>query len=632
MKNKFLLSVLLLIVQLFSLQIKAQQSTLPSPLNIQDAYKTGTRTFDGKPGPNYWQNKSEYKIKAELDPASRKLSGEESIAYFNNSPDTLTQIVLHLYPDFYRKGNARDFEVDPDAINDGTVIEKLFVNGEELKINGGKTSPRHEGTNLFIPLSKNLFPKSSAAIKIAWNYTIANESQVRTGAYDSTSFFVAYWYPQIAVYDDIDGWDVLSYTGQAEMYNDFNDYEVEITVPEGFLLWSTGVLQNPEEVYSQNILERYKNTLQSDKIINIVTKKDLENGNATADKEKLVYKIKAENVPDFAFAVSDHYLWDASTLVVDKQTGRRTFISAAYNKSTEYFSNVAEIARKTIESFSTKIPGIPYPYPRMTVFNGQGGMEFPMMCNDSAIEDVSGTVHVTSHEICHTYFPFYMGINEKKYAWMDEGWATMLPFDFQTENAPGYDPRTRNAQSYSEFAGGETDTPPTTLSYLIKNPAYRTASYRKPGAAYEFLRQFLGDEKFLKALREYMNRWNGKHPLPYDFFFTFNQSTGENLDWYWKPWFFENKYPDLALSAKVEENGISINVVNKGGLPLPVVVKLYFEDDTEEIVRIGYADLWKDGRREFSHFIKTTKKVNKIELGTTQVPDANLKDNTIDLK
>lgn len=630
MKNKILLSALLFIVQLFSAHIKAQQSTLPLPLNVQHAYENGTRTYDGKPGPNYWQNNSVYKIKAELEPASRKLSGEETITYYNNSPDTLKQIVIRLYPDLYRKGNARDFEIEPSVVNDGVVIEKLIVNGEELKIDGGKTSPRREGTNLFIPLSKNLFPKSTAEIKIDWNYTIANESQVRTGAYDSTSFFVAYWYPQAAVYDDIDGWDANNYTGQTEMYNDFNNYEVEITTPKNFLLWSTGVLQNPEEVYSQNILEKYNSALQSDKVINIITKKDLESGNVTADKEKLVYKIFAEHVPDFAFAMSDHYLWDASSLVVDKQTGRRTFISAAYNiKNTENFSNVASVARKAIESFSTRIPGVPYPYPRMTVFNGQGGMEFPMMCNNSSEDNLRGTVHLTSHEICHTYFPFYMGINERKYAWMDEGWATMLPLDFQTENAPGYDPRTRNALSYSEFAGREAEVPPITLSYIIQNPAYRTASYRRPGTAYEFLRQFLGDERFLNALHEYMNRWNGKHPLPYDFFFTFNQSVGENLDWYWKPWFFESKYPDLALTAKEVNQEIKISVANKGGLPLPVIIKFYFEDGTDEIIFSGGADLWKDCKTEMLHTAGSKKKVRRIELGTTQIPDTDQTNNQI---
>lgn len=632
MRNRFLPFALLFIVQFIPNHTKAQHTSLLPPLNLRHAYETGTRSYKGKPGANYWQNRSEYKIKAELNPASRKVTGEETITYYNNSPDTLKQIIIRLYPDFYRKGNARDFEIDAEVVNSGMEIEKLIVGGEEIKLGTDKNSPGREGTNLFVTLLNPLSPQATIELKVNWNYTIANKSQVRTGAYDSTSFFVAYWYPQVAVYDDIDGWDIQSYTGQAEMYNDFNDYEVEITVPKGFLLWSTGVLQNPEEVYSQNVLERYKNASQSDKIINIVTKKDLENRNVTTDKEKLVYKTRAEYVPDFAFAVSDHYLWDASSLVVDKQTGRRTFVSAVYNKNTGYFSNVAEIARKAIESFSAEIPGVPYPYPCMTVFNGQGGMEFPMMCNDSAIEDLLGTVHVTSHEICHTYFPFYMGINEEKYAWMDEGWATMLPFDFQTENAPGYDPRTRNAQSYSEIAGGETDTPPITLSYLIKNPAYRTASYRRPGAAYEFLRQFLGDEKFLKALHDYMNTWNGKHPIPYDFFFTFDQSTGENLDWYWKPWFFENKYPDLALSAKAAESGIDIKVKNNGGLPLPVVIKLYFEDDTNETVHMGNADLWKDGKTEIAHFIDTKKKVSRIELGTTQVPDTNTDDNTVVLK
>jgi hypothetical protein len=616
----------------FTSSLYSQNVTLHIPTNFQNSFKKGIRSFDGKPGINYWQNKANYKIKARLEPKTRTLSGEETVTYFNNSPDTLKQIVLRLYQDICKKGGARDFSLDPLDISNGTQIKKLLVEGNELEINEDKNSSNITGTNLFIPLKKQLVPKAKIEISLEWSFVIPSKAPVRMGTYDSSSFFIAYWYPQVAVYDDIDGWDVLDYTGQTEMYNDFNNYEVEISVPRGFLLWSTGVLQNPEEVFSKNILAKYNSVLQSEKIINVVDSVDLASGNTTSENEMLVYKIKAENVPDFVFSTSDHYLWDASTLVVDKKTGRKSFISAVYNKNNKYFSNVAEVAAKSIENFSTHMPAVPYPYPVMTVFNGQGGMEFPMMCNNSAVPDLRGTVHLTSHEICHTYFPFYMGTNERKYAWMDEGWAIMLPFDFQTENAPGYDPRSRNSQSYSDFAGKDTDVPLIIPSYNLKSPSYRTASYRRPGVAYEFLRQFLGDEIFLKALHEYVNRWNGKHPVPYDFFFTFDNVIGENLDWFWKPWFFENKYPDLSIENTKQENGsVKCGIKNIGGLPLPIILKAYFEDGSSEIIFEKNASVWKTLNDTVEVNISQNKKIVKLELGSTQIPDVDNSNNIVDM-
>ena len=628
MKNLF---KIILAVVIISVQVSAQDNSLQIPLNFQKAYAKHTRSFDGKPGPDYWQNKSDYNIKAELNPDTSKLSGEETVIYYNDSPDTLKQIILRLYPDFYRRGNMRDMEIDKDALTDGMQIEKLIVDGSEMKFDSGKGSPRREVTNLFVPLLNPLPPNSKLKIAAQWYFTIPNKSQIRMGAYDSASFFVAYWYPQVAVYDDIDGWDILNYTGRTEMYNDFNNYDVEVSVPKGFLLWSTGVLQNPEKVYAKNILEKYNKAHQSNEIVNIVTKEDLANGTTSVNK-KLVYKIKAEYVPDFVFATSDHYLWDASELTVDKSTGREAFISAAYNKTTNDFSTVAEVARKSIESFSTRLPGVPYPYPCMTIFNGRGGMEFPMMCNNSAVKELWATVHLTSHEISHTYFPFYMGINERKYAWMDEGWATMLPFDFQTENAPGYDPRSRNALSYSEFAGYDNDLPLMTPSYELRDPAYRTASYRRPGAAYDFLQKFLGDDLFKKALHEYMKRWNGKHPTPYDFFFTFDNVTGEDLSWYWKPWFFENKYPDLAFAdVETTSDKVNLTVLNIGGLPLPIIVTAYYGDGTNETVIDQTARIWKDGKNEISLSFSPKKKILFIQLGTSQIPDVNKLNNRRDI-
>ena len=628
MNRKIFISVIFLLTTISF----AQKSSLTIPRNIQKAIDKGTRTLEGKPGTNYWQNKAEYKIKAELEPKTRTLTGTEEITYYNNSPDTLKQIVIKILMDIYRKGNMRDFEIDTKALTDGMKSNGIFVDGKEYKTDGTNSKLRREGTNLFIELEKPIVPKSKSEIKCDWNFIIPNTSQIRMGAYDSTTFFVAYWFPQVAVYDDIDGWDVVNYSGQVETYNDFSNYEVKLTVPKNFLVWATGVLINPKEVLAREIYERYKKAYSSEAIVKIVEEKDYQKGLITADEEKLTHKFKAENVMDFAFATSDHYLWDGSSVVVDKKEGRASFVDAAYNKSSKDFYNVAEVARKAIESFSTQIPGWPYPYPEMTVFNGVGGMEYPMMVNDSSEPELQGTVHLTSHEISHTYFPFFMGINERKYAWMDEGWATMLPFDFQTANAPGYDPRTRNALGYSDFAGNEQDIPPMVLSYELRGASYRTASYRRPGAAYEFLRQLLGDDLFKKCLHEYINRWNGKHPIPIDFFFTFNETAGQNLDWYFKPWFFENKYPDLSLTAKNIEGGVSVNVSNKGGLPVPIKIKFYYDDGTNAFVYDKTASEWKNGNIGITTFVSSKKKVVKIELGSTQTPDVNLNDNTVEFE
>ncbi len=610
----------------------AQKNNLSIPLNIQKAIQKGTRSLSGSPGPGYWQNSADYIIKAELDPSTRTISGEETINYFNNSPDTLKQIVIKLLPDLYRKGNARDFEISANDLTDGTKIRSLSANGREIKMDGSNKLTKREGTNLIVLLKNPVLPKSKIEFSILWSFILPRESNVRMGTYDDTSFFVAYWYPQIAVYDDIDGWDLVSYTGQVETYNDFSNYDVELTVPQNFVVWGTGVLQNPEEVFSAKILSRYKKAVASNEIIKIIEEKDIQDQSVTAESVKLCYRFSAKQVPDFVFGASDHYLWDGSSLIVDKSASRRTFISAAYKKESKDFYTVAEVARKSIESFSNHIPGVPFPYPAMTVFNGEGGMEFPMMVNDSSEPDLMGTVHLTSHEISHTYFPFYMGINERKYAWMDEGWATMLPCDFQTAHAPGYDPRTRNAKSLSEFAGNEQDVPPMVLSYELKGASYRTASYRRPGAAYEFLRQLLGENLFKKCLHEYMNNWNGKHPIPFDFFFSFNESAGQNLNWYFKPWFFQTKYPDLSLTAKRADGRINVTVANKGGQPLPVKIKFDYEDGTSETVYEKSADVWKSGNGTVSAQMEIKKPVKKIELGNSQIPDTDTENNEVELK
>ncbi len=605
------------------------------PANLQHAYQNGTRSMDGAPGPNYWQNHSDYTIQVQFQPETRQLSGKEAILYYNESPDSLPRLVFRLYQDLYKKGNLRDWPVDVEDLHDGVQLKQLTINGENIDLND-KSLVKRRGTNLFVELNPPLPPQTSLSIAIKWELRLPHKSNIRMGTYDSTSFHVAYWYPQVAVYDDVQGWDTDNYSGLQEFYNDFCNYDVTIKVPANFVVWATGRLQNPATVLQKKFLKRYEQALQSDEIVHIITQEDLENGNITRQNQWNEWHFKAQNVPDFAFSTSDHYLWDLTSAVVDPQKARRVLIGAAFKVTSKDFFKVAEIARKSILYFSTRIPGIPFPYPSLTVFNGQGGMEFPMMVNDGSAKQWRSTVHVTSHEIAHTYFPFYMGINERKYAWMDEGWATMLPFEFQAKEAPGYDPIERNINRYVQMAGTEFDIPmmvPTSVYGGSARGSYRNASYNRSGTAYYLLKELLGEDLFLNALQTYMERWNGKHPIPFDFFFTFNQVADEDLGWFWKPWFFEFAHPDLQLSAtKKDDRSLNVSVINKGGLPLPVKFKLFYQNGLQDSVKYSLR-VWKENPKRFEVTLPLkNQNIEKIELGDAKIPDINQDDNVIHFK
>ncbi|MDR6196028.1 M1 family metallopeptidase [Siphonobacter sp. SORGH_AS_0500] len=599
---------------------------LPVPLEIQKAYSNETRATNGKPGAKYWQNHSDYKIQVELNPATRQLSGTEQVVYTNNSPNRLSSLVIRLYPDIFKKDANRDErEIDPSDLNDeGVTIESVTVNGNEVKT-------QRNGTNMFVTLKSGLETGQKLTLDVKWSYLIPAKTHIREGLYFKSSYMVAYWYPQIAVYDDIDGWDRQDYTGQKEFYNDFNNYDVDITVPASHLVWATGEWQNPEKILSPEILDRYKGSRTSDQVVRIVTAEDREKGGITIAKSgKHTYHFKAEHVPDFVFASSDTYLWDGSSAVADSKTGRRTAVAAVYHPSSKDFYDVCRYAKQCVEYFSTYLPGVPFPYPNETVFNGSGGMEFPMFVNDGSYPPAFAA-EVTAHEIAHTYFPFYMGINERKYAWMDEGWAQTLPnwMEFQIDGMPKkFMPQQTNAAYFDQFAGKEQEQPMMVPTNLLTGTAYTFATYMRPSQAYTFLRDMLGQEKFKATLQEYMARWNGKHPMPYDFFFSFNDALKEDLSWYWKPWFFEKGYPDLALSeVAIDKKGkAKIVVTQKGSLPIPIrLIVLFTDNSTEEINET--ARYWKNGAKTFEVEKKFSKPIQKITLSGLMIPDVNRKDN-----
>lgn len=606
--------------------IFAQNQQLYFPNSYQKAIDQGTRTKTGIPGENYWVNHADYTIDVDVDPETGLISGSASITWFNNSPDTLQRIVLRLYQNIYKKGNARQFNIGNADLTDGVKVSRLKIDGDDYDVNSRQVN--FSATNMYLRPHEPVMPGSSAKIEIDWNFTMPQMRWIRFGQYSKQHLFVSYWYPQVAVYDDVDGWDQVEYAGMVEYYNDPNNFKVNITAPANFVVWATGELQNADEIFSKPIVKKYESAKTSDKVVQIITQDDYKSGKVTKNADKHTWTFYAENVPDFAFAASTGSNWDATSLIVDPQTQRRVMVSSVYPDSAAHYEHVAEIARNAVEYMSYEIPGFPFPYPQATVFaNGRkdGGMEFPMIANDGAPDDYADLVGLTYHEVFHNYFPFFMGTNERKYAFMDEGWARYFPKGFLEKFEPGDKYFQRIISQYENFAGSENELPPIIPTYIFNDyQTQRMAAYTRPAVAYFLLHDMLGDELFKVALKEYMQRWSGKHPMPYDFFNSFNDVAGEDLSWFWNPWFFERGSPDLSIKGVSHENVILIEKI--GLLPVPVELTVFFEDGTQETISRN-ARVWADNKKTVAIPVFSNSKITEINLGNDLIPDADRKNN-----
>jgi len=597
------------------------QTTLPVPTNIQATYTKGTRTATGAPGKNYWQNRADYTIKVNFDPQNRNLDGTVTIDYINNSPDTLKEIWFKLYPNLYKKGTKRTMPIKPADLTDGVKIKKLSINQQAQDTNRYTIN----GTNMIVNVQL-LLPGGKMHFDIAYGYTLNKTSHIRTGQIDSGAFFIAYFFPRIAVYDDVDGWNKYPYRGSEEFYNDFCHFNAEITVPGNYQVWATGNLTNPEQVYTERYSKRIASAALNDSVTNIITEADLAKGNISPKNPTNTWKFEADSVTDFTFATSNHYLWKASSLVVDPKTGRRTRVDAVFNANHKDYFAVVNYARKTVESMSYKFPNWPYPYPHETVFDGLDQMEYPMMVNDNPLQNPTDAIELTDHEIFHTMFPFYMGTNETKYGWMDEGWATIGEWVI----SPMIDPAIIDnfgVRRYESIGGKENDQPIITLTPELVGSSFEPDSYGKPGMGYFYLRDMLGDEVFTKALHYYIQQWHGKHPMPFDFFNCINTASGQNLDWFWKSWFFDRGAPDLSITDIAPGNdGYDFTITRIGSKPIPIDLTLYFTDGTTQLIHQSVA-VWKSGAASYSGTIKTAKHIARAILGTTYDPDIDKKNN-----
>jgi hypothetical protein len=612
---------------LFTNSILAQQLFINT--NVQNAILKGTRTSTGKAGKLYWQNSANYDIQINFDPQTQLLEGKEIISYFNNSPDTLQEMIIRLYPDLYKKGVFRLNEVAEKDLTNGVQIDALKI-GEERILNFNEPKKAfHNNTNLIIKPAQNILPHSKVELQISWHYYVNTGSQERTGMVDSTSYFIAYFFPRVAVYDDIDGWDTWSYNGKQEFYNDFGNFNATITVPKKYVVWATGNRLNAADNFSKNVLAKLKTASTSTEIIHVIDSTDYEKNEVLKNDASGIWKFSADHVTDFVFALSDHYLWDASSVLVDSSSGRRSLAEAAYNKIHKDYFDVADQAHQSVYYMSHFYPKYPFPFDHITVFDGTDQMEYPMMINDNPTESRKDAVQLTSHEVFHSYFPFFMGTNETQYAWMDEGWATIGESVISPKMGEPEDEGIFSKTRYEKISGTNKEVPLITNTKLYQDAAYLSNSYGKAGICYFVLQDLLGDNVYFKALHQYMNDWNGKHPVPYDFFYSFNNASGKNLDWFWKKWFFGWEYPDLSIN-KVDKSGnnFKIKIGNKGGLPLPVYLNIFYKNGKKSTQKFT-AEVWKNENKEQEFIINTPfETISKIELGNEFIPDKFKENNT----
>ncbi|HTJ47821.1 MAG TPA: M1 family metallopeptidase [Cyclobacteriaceae bacterium] len=625
MKHLFLTALLFA----FVFTVTAQQ--LYMPRNIKQAYNKGTRSVDGMPGKKYWQNRGRYNITVTALPPDKNVKGEEQITYFNNSPDTVRSPVIKLFLNIHKPGAPRNFGAGSDYLTSGVHIDAVTFNGANVEWRDNPSVFTWQPFRLPRPLA----PHDSMKVTFKWHYEISKQSN-REGMIDSTTYFLAYFYPRFAVLDDYNGWDRMNFMDSHEFYSDFNDYTVTVNVPKNYVVFGTGTLQHPENLLQPEILQRFTKSFTSDETIHVATKEELKAKKVTTQNNINSWQFKATDIPDMTFGLSDHFIWDAASVVVDDATKRRASVQAAYSDTAEDYKSMVEYGRHSLDWLSHNWPGIPYPYEKTTIFQGYAGMEYPMMANDESYEDPAFSRFVAEHEIAHTYMPFYMGINETRYGFMDEGWATTFELligraDMGNEKAEGLYKEFR-VDGWINSKASDQEIPIITPGDALTGQGFGNNEYGKASLGYLAVKDLLGDDQFKKCLHGFMDRWHGKHPIPWDLFNTFNNIAGKDLNWFWNNWFFSTYYIDLSVKEVTKsKSSYSVVIDNIGGMAAPVNIVVTYADGSTENFHQTPA-IWQANQKQAKVALTTKKEIKSLKLDGNIWMDADESNNTWEKK
>lgn len=621
---------------------------IPYPVEISDAFQeaidNGTRTSTGQPGDEYWQNEGSYTLHASLDTLNHVIHGEADIEYTNNSPSRLNTIVVELAQNLHKEGTPKK---DMTEITGGKDIQRITVNGSELpqttmqaRWTTGASGYLINGTRLYIFPDGRIDSGETVNLGFEWSFEIPVQgASGRMGRSRDNLYMISYWYPQVAVYDDVVGWMDDSFLGNAEFYHVFSDYELSVTAPREWIVMGTGEFLNPEETLSPETLGRYNRAGESDSVVVIVDYDETDSATARSESDSLTWHFSSERVRDVAFSATRQSRWDgARTQVGDLNNDGDTDytrINSFYRDTAIFWNQQAEYAQHSI-TFLSDYTGIPYPWPHMTSVEGAGiiggGMEFPMMTvigdyNSSGGVSLYG---VTVHEIAHMWIPMMVNTNERRYAWIDEGHTT---FHTQQANVDRYGAdrfsRTNLFGQYLQIAGTDWEGEMMRWSDFHRpGPAYGVASYPKPASVLTALRGVLGNDLFEEAHKEFMHRWQYKHPYPWDLFNTFEDVTGRDLSWFWRSWYYETWVLDQSISDVYTENGTTTVVIEDiGNIPMPVLLELTLEDGSILNTKLDVKD-WLDGRRTIDFTIDTDSPVIQAEIDPeVYFPDVNRRNN-----
>ncbi|HUP00402.1 MAG TPA: M1 family metallopeptidase [Gemmatimonadota bacterium] len=539
-----------------------REPDLPTP----NAY----RTASGRPGPEYWQQRVDYAIEATLDPASQTVTGSETITYANHSPDTLTYVWVQLDQNLFAPGSkgAQTFPEEArfggGGFEGGTTIARVAADGRELET-------RIHDTLMRVDLARPLAPGGSTTFSIDWSFRVPEHGADRMGR-EGNHYLLAQWYPRLAVYDDVSGWNTMPYLGQGEFYLEYGDFTVALTVPAAYLVGATGALENPEEVLTATQRDRLA-AAAGDTIVHVVTETELADpaGFRPRTDGMLTWRFRAENVRDFTWAASPEVVWDATR-------AGDALVHALYRPAARAWREAAAMTRHSIEFYSEYLGE--YPYPNATAVEGPVyGMEYPMVVFVAGEADREALFDVLDHEWGHMWFPMVVGSDERRHAWMDEGIDTFINQLSKAVYFPESQPELANVAQYAgairvfpeQPMGNEPDL------FASGGPALGIGAYIKPAVMLNALRALAGAEPFDRALRRYYEIWSYKHPQPADFFRVMENELGRELGWFWHNWTYTTATNDMAILG-VDQNQsegvwtVTVSVDQRGDLLMPARV------------------------------------------------------------
>jgi hypothetical protein len=637
---------------------------VPSPNEMRNA--------SGAPGPKYWQQRVDYRIRATLDTTQHRVTGSERVTYHNNSPDRLDYIWFQMDQNIDDPAVSRTIQNQPALPRQLSAGARAFLALPEFQggykltrvqvvaTRAGKVSKADapyviNGTVMKVPLASPLAPGGQAVIEIDWSFEVPEESQngrgVREQVKDGWMYEVAQWFPRASVYDDVSGWQTDQFYGSGEFYLNFGSYDVELTVPHDHIVAATGVLLNPLQTLTATQRQRLAGAMTSETPKFIISKEEVgQPASRPAGTAPITWRFRADSVRDFAWVSSRSYVWDAAGFRY-RPGGRVIEMHSLYpREAMPLWDSVSTKAiAQTMRTYGRM--AFEYPYPRAINVHGPVfGMEYPMIAFCGARPAADGTftpglaralISVTIHEVGHNWFPMIVASDERKWTWMDEGINSFLQYYAEKDWDPAYPSNRGPAKNIVNYMRQPEQMPLMTESDYILPNTFGNNGYGKPAAGLVMLReQVLGPKLFDQAFSEYARRWAFKHPQPSDLFRSLDDGGGELLNWFWRGWFFTTYANDQAI-ANVDmqpadslmgntskgRNYYRVQVDNKGGLVMPLQLEVTFDDGTSRKVKLT-ADVWRQNEKSFTYGFFTDRTVTRVVVDPDEVfADVNRENN-----